>query len=102
MSDAVFEKNGTVLTVRPEGRLDTATSPELEREMRQRLDGIAEVIMDFSKLEYISSGGLRLLLAIEQLLGPRGGGLKVVHANQYILEIFGMIGFENVITVEKD
>ncbi len=99
MSATGFEKNGSVLTVRPEGRLDTAASPVLERELQQRLDGVTEVVMDFAKVEYISSGGLRVLLAAEQLLEEKGGGLRVIHVNGNILEIFELVGFMDVVTV---
>ena len=102
MSDTNFEKQGSTLNVRPKGRLDLTASPVLEKELQQYLDGIQEVIMDFTDVDYISSGGLRTLLAVEQLLEERGGGLKVVHANEYILEIFDMVGFNAVVTVVPD
>ena len=54
-----------VLTLQIEGRLDTVTAPELEGELAGSLDGVNEQVLDFSKLEYISSAGLRVLLAIK-------------------------------------
>ena len=102
MSDTVYLKEGNTLTVRPQGRLDTATSPVLEKELQPQLDGIQYVVMDFSSVEYISSGGLRMLLAVEQLLEERGGKLKVIHVNDYILEVFDMVGFMDVVEVEKN
>ena len=85
MADTVFEKDGDRLTVKPEGRLDTATSPILEREVQEHLDGVQELIMDFEKVEYISSGGLRVLLATEQTIENRDGSMKVIHANWWAL-----------------
>ena len=102
MSATVFEKKGTLLTVKPEGRLDTTTSPVLESELRQYLDGVQEVIMDFTGVEYISSGGLRVLLATEQLLENRGGSMKLIHVNEHIIEIFELVGFMDVVNVERD
>ena len=102
MSTTVFEKNGSLLTVKPEGRLDTATSPAFERELRQYLDGIQDIVLDFSKVEYISSGGLRVLLAIEQLMENQDGTLKLIHVNEHIIEIFELVGFMDVVTVERD
>ena len=102
MSATVYEKNDHVLTVKPKGRLDTATSPLLEKEMRLYLDGVQDVIMDFAKVEYISSGGLRVLLTTEQLLENRGGGLKLIHVNEHILEIFELVGFMDVVKVEQE
>ena len=102
MSSTVFEKEGTTLTVKPDGRLDTATSPVLEAELRQQMDGVQEIIMDFATVEYISSGGLRVLLATEQQMESRGGSLKLIHVNEHILKIFELVGFMDVVTVVQD
>ena len=102
MSATIFEKQGSVLTVKLEGRLDTATSPVLENELRQYLDGVQEITMDFANVEYISSGGLRVLLATEQLLENRGGSMKLTHVNEHILEVFELVGFMDVVKVERD
>ena len=102
MSSTGFEKKDAVLTVKPKGRLDTATSPLLESELRQSLDGIQEVIMDFTDVEYISSGGLRVLLATEQMMENRGGCMKLIHVKEHILDLFELVGFMDVVTVESD
>ena len=102
MSATVFEKQGSQLTVKPEGRLDTATSPILESEMQPYLDTVQDVVMDFTKVEYISSGGLRLMLTTDQQLESRGGSMKIIHVNENILEIFSLVGFTDIITVEQD
>ena len=102
MSTTIFEKQGTTLTVKPQGRLDTATSPVLEQEMQQYLDGVLNVTMDFADVEYISSGGLRVLLSTDQILEDRGGNLRVIHVNEHILEVFQLVGFMEIIDVEED
>ena len=51
-----------------EGRLDTITAPELERELKGSLEGVSSLTLDFEKLDYISSAGLRVLLAVHKLL----------------------------------
>lgn len=101
MSTTIFEKQGTNLTVKPQGRLDTATSPVLEREMQQYLDGVLNVTMDFADVEYISSGGLRVLLSTDQILEDRGGNLRVIHVNEHILEVFQLVGFMEIVNVEE-
>ena len=53
MSSTVFEKKDGILTVRPDDRLDTATSPVLEREVCERLDGVENIVMGFTKVEYL-------------------------------------------------
>ena len=95
-----FIKNGTTLTVKPEGRLDTATSPELEKRMAPEMEGMTEIIIDMERVEYISSGGLRVLLAAEQEMEDRDGQMKVIHVIEHIMKIFGMTGFLDIITVE--
>ena len=102
MSYTIFEKEDTLLTVKPEGRLDTATSPELDEEIKPHLDGVQNMIMDFERVEYVSSGGLRLLLALEQQLEDRGGGMKIIHVNKYIIEVFELMGFMDIVEVVRD
>ena len=95
-----FIKNGTTLTVKPEGRLDTATSPELEKRMAPEMEGMAEIIIDLERVEYISSGGLRVLLAAEQEMEDRDGQMKVIHVNEHVMNILDITGFLDIITVE--
>ena len=101
MSTTIFEKQGSNLTVRPKGRLDTATSPVLEQELQQYLDGVQYVTMDFTEVEYITSGGLRVLLATDQILEDRGGNLRVIHVNEHILEVVQLVGFMEIVDVEE-
>lgn len=91
-------ENGTC-TVALEGRLDTITSPELETELKASLDGVTELIMDFEKLEYISSAGLRVLLSAQKTMNTQGS-MKVVHVNDTVMEIFEVTGFVDVLTIE--
>ena len=102
MSDTSFEKQGSTLTVKPKGKLDLTSSPVLEKELQAHMDGVQEIIMDFTDVEYISSGGLRVLLSVEQQLEKDNGNMKVIHANDYILEVFELVGFMDVVTVIKD
>ena len=95
-----YTKNGTTLTVKPEGRLDTMTSPEFERRTQPEVEGMKEIIVDFEQVEYISSGGLRVLLALEQQMENLGGSIKVIHVNSYIMEVFELTGFLDILTVE--
>ena len=92
-------KNGSALTIAPEGYLDTATAPELKAVLDTALAGVTELTFDFEKLEYISSSGLRLLLFAQKAMNERGT-MKVIHANSVILEIFEVTGFADVLTIE--
>lgn len=90
---------GTKLQIRLEGRLDTTTSPLLEAELKSALDGITELVFDFEKLAYISSAGLRILLAAQKVMN-RQGSMVVRHVNEVIAEVFEVTGFSDILTVE--
>ena len=81
-----------------EGRLDTVTSPALEAELKDALEGVSELTMDFEKLEYISSAGLRVLLAAQKEMNKRGA-MKVTHVGETIMEIFEVTGFSEILTI---
>ena len=93
------KRDGNALTIALEGYLDTTTAPELRSVLETALDGVKELTFDFEKLEYISSSGLRLLLFAQRALNGQGT-IKVIHANNIILEIFEVTGFADVLTVE--
>ena len=63
------------------------------------MDGASELTLDFSKLDYISSAGLRVLLAAQKMMGDKGG-MKVVNANEMIKEVFNVTGFSDILTIE--
>ena len=94
-------KNATdgKLTVALEGRLDTMTAPDLEKDLKDSLDGVKELIMDFEKLDYISSAGLRVLLSAQKIMSKQGE-MKVVKVNETIMEIFEVTGFSDILTLE--
>ena len=92
-------KNGSALTIAPEGYLDTATAPELKAVLDTALAGVTELTFDFEKLAYISSSGLRLLLFAQKAM-DRQGSMKVIHANETVMEIFEVTGFSDFLTIE--
>ena len=82
-----------------QGRLDTVTAPELEQSLKDSLDGITELELDFQNLEYISSAGLRVLLSAQKIMN-RQGIMKVIHVNETVMEIFEVTGFTDILTIE--
>ena len=92
-------QNGNALTIALEGRLDTTTAPELEQELKNSFDGIDALTLDFSKLDYISSAGLRVLLSAHKAMSAKGG-LKVIHVNEIVNEVFEVTGFSDILTIE--
>ena len=92
-------RSGSALTLALAGRLDTTTAPQLEAELKTALGGVEALTFDFEKLEYISSAGLRVLLSAQKVMS-RQGAMKVIHANEMILEIFEVTGFADILTIE--
>lgn len=90
------EKN---VTVELEGRLDTNTAPELEATFGEILEGVESLVLDFEKLEYVSSAGLRVLLSAQKTM-TKQGEMKLVHVNETIGEIFEVTGFCDILTIE--
>ena len=91
-------ENETAL-VSLEGRLDAVASPQLEKEIKELLPGLRELTLDFSKLDYISSAGLRVLLSTQKVMNKQGS-MKLTHVNETIMEIFEVTGFTDILTVE--
>ena len=93
------ELNGTALKIVLEGRLDTMTAPELERVLNQDLGTVENLTMDFSKLDYISSAGLRVLLSAHKAMSGKGG-MKITNVNEIVQEVFDVTGFADILTIE--
>ncbi len=91
--------NGTTLNIALEGRLDTTTAPELEKELKDSLDTADALTLDFGKLDYISSAGLRVLLSAHKAMVKKGG-MKVMHVNEIVNEVFDVTGFADILDIE--
>ena len=90
---------GGVLTVAPEGRLDTITAPEFEKVLNESMGDATELTLDFSALDYISSAGLRVLLSAHKAMSGKGG-MKVTNAREIVREVFEVTGFSDILTIE--
>ena len=91
--------NGTELTVAVAGRLDTTTAPQLEAEFKQNIGGVEKLVLDFANLEYLSSAGLRVLLAAQKVMNKQGE-MILRNVNETINEIFEVTGFIDILTIE--
>lgn len=90
-------QNESTLTLALEGRLDTTTAPMFEEEVKNSLTGITELILDFSKLDYVSSAGLRVILAAQKTMSQQGS-MKLTGVNTDIMEVFEITGFSDILT----
>ena len=91
--------NGTELTVTITGRLDTTTAPELEASLNESYNGVTKLVLDFASLEYLSSAGLRVLLAAQKVMNKQGE-MIIKNVNETINEIFEVTGFIDILTIE--
>ena len=92
-------KSNEQLTVLLEGRLDTTTAPLFEEELRSNLDNIECLVLDMEKLEYLSSAGLRVVLAAQKRMSKQGQML-LKHVPEIIMDIFEVTGFVDILTIE--
>lgn len=90
---------GTTLAIALEGRLDTTSAPHLETELRQHLNGVTLLDLDFAGLEYISSAGLRVLLAAQKVM-KKQGEMVIHNVNGTVMEVFEITGFTDILTIE--
>ena len=90
---------GQTLAIALEGRLDTTTSPDLEEVLASSLDGVTALVLDFAKLDYLSSAGLRVLLSAQKRMNKQGS-MKLVRVNDAVKEVFEITGFADFLTVE--
>lgn len=90
---------GNELTITLTGRLDTTTAPQLESELKASLEGVDNLVLDFAELDYLSSAGLRVLLAAQKTMNKQGS-MVVRHVNETIAEIFDVTGFCDILTIE--
>ncbi len=92
-------QDGSKLTLTFEGRLDSSSAPQLETEIKANLGGITELVMDFAELVYLSSAGLRVILAAQKQMNTQGK-MVIVKVNETIMEIFEVTGFTDILTIE--
>jgi anti-sigma B factor antagonist len=97
--EIITTRNDSVLTLALEGRLDTFTSAELEETLKNSLSGIDSLVLDFLKVEYVSSAGLRVLLSAHKRMITQGS-MKVTKVNEEVMEILRMTGFADILSIE--
>ena len=92
-----FNKNGNTLSVSLAGRLDTVTAPELEGFLREQLENVDSLEFDCAELVYVSSAGLRVLLASHKKMK---GAMKLTGVCELVMEVFEMTGFADILVIE--
>ena len=94
------QREGSALTVFPEGRIDTLTAPAFEQCLEAELGSADRLLIDFSKVNYISSAGLRVLLTYAQEMEERGGSIQAVGVNDTLRKVFSLTGFLETLNID--
>ena len=94
-----MNRNGNEMTVALDGRLDTLTSPDLEKQLEPEMTDLEKLVFDFEKLRYISSAGLRVLLMAMQIMAEQGE-MIVRNVNEEVMDVFEVTGFIDDLTIE--
>ena len=93
-----FNVDNETLNVALDGRLDTVTAPELESFLAGKYDAIRALTIQCEKLTYVSSAGLRVLLAAQKKMK---GAMKLTGVCELVMEVFEMTGFADILTIES-
>ena len=91
--------NDKELTIKVDNQIDTVTAPDFENEINDEMGKFDSLILDFEKLEYISSAGLRVLLGAQKKM-QKIGSMKVINVCVGVMEVFEMTGFSDILTIE--
>jgi len=94
-----IKKNTNEVTIAVAGRLDTITAPVLEKRIGEIIEGVQCLILDMSRLEYISSAGLRVLLGAQKKI-RKSGEMKLTGVCEEVMEVLEMTGFADILTIE--
>lgn len=95
--EITHETIGDKLVVRPEGRIDSLTSPAFEAALLPLVDGARTVAIDCAKITYVSSAGLRVFLTAAKTAKSKGGKLVLAALAQGVQEVFVVSGFSKII-----
>ena len=98
--DIIKKYNEKGLTIEVKDRIDTVTAPDFENEILDEMGKFDSLIIDFTNLEYISSAGLRVLIATQKKLKPENIPMTIINVNDTINEIFRMSGFDKILKIE--
>ncbi len=92
------ETEADVCTLHLSGRIDTITSPGFDAEIKEVTGSISRLILDFSDVAYISSAGLRVLLAAQKAMMKKDG-MELRHVSEAVSEVFEVTGFDSILTI---
>ena len=99
--DITVNAEGAKAQIQVAGKLTVQTSPDLESVISGLSSEVCDLDIDLSGVEYISSAGLRVLVAADKLATSRGGSMRLLHPNSEVYDVFDMTGLIDVFTIVK-
>ena len=94
-----IKKNQQETIIEIVGRLDTITAPVLDKTINEDIGDTKNLVLDVKGMEYISSAGLRVLLATQKKM-QKIGSMKVINVCEEVMEVFEMTGFADILVIE--
>ena len=94
-----IDKNNEATVLKIEGRLDTTTAPELENTINGEGDALETLVLDFEKVNYISSAGLRVLLTAQKKMNTQGS-MELINVSEEVMDILEMTGFADILVIK--
>ena len=94
-----IKKNNQETIIEIAGRLDTITAPALDKTIHEDIGDTKNLVLDVKGMEYISSAGLRVLLAAQKKM-QKIGSMKVINVCEDVMEVFEMTGFADILVIE--
>ncbi len=88
------------ITLKIVGRIDTITSPNLEKQLNELVEQTNKLVLNFEKVDYISSAGLRVLLMIQKKCNQDKKEFVISNVNETVMDVFEMTGFSNILKIE--
>ena len=94
------KQDGAALILEIEGRVDTTTSPELQNKILEAFQSTKELVLDFAKVAYISSAGLRALLIGQKTASSKGASMVLRHVSAAVMQVLESVGFAKILKIE--
>ncbi|MBR5091577.1 MAG: STAS domain-containing protein [Ruminiclostridium sp.] len=94
-------RENDTLRISVSGRIDTSNAPDLEKGIKQEIADAKTLLLDFSKVDYISSSGLRVLLSVNKVMSTSGGELIIKDPTDMVFEVFDVTGFSDILNIER-
>ena len=94
------EKQEKMLILKLSGRLETSTAPKLQEVVEKELEEVTELRLDMKNLEYVSSAGLRVLLAVSKKMKAKNAVMTVYNVNEEVMEVFKITGFNEILSIQ--